>query len=189
MFPCFLLERLWWKETISAVAVARNQTEQMKQVKFTVTTGDKVLLTRNVKVAANAEVTIDIPSLPFHPFYQASIIVNDDYEVDNTLTTIPTSSYDKVYAVGDVNAFFIAGLQTIGLEVVQVDHAAKIGHDGVVIAEAVDLSTFGQSPLLFINSDAKKKQKVTENIKATNDALLTYVDSENIYIESASSSA
>ncbi len=174
--------------TISAVAVASNQTEQMKQVKFTVTTGDKVLLTRNVKVAANAEVTIDIPSLPFHPFYQASIIVNDDYEVDNTLTTIPTSSYDKVYAVGDVNAFFIAGLQTIGLEVVQVDHAAKIGHDGVVIAEAVDLSTFGQSPLLFINSDAKKKQKVTENIKATNDALLTYVDSENIYIESASSS-
>ena len=93
-----------------------------------------------------------------------------------------------MYAVGDVNAFFIAGLQTIGLEVVQVDHAAKIGHDGVVIAEAVDLSTFGQSPLLFINSDAKKKQKVTENIKATNDALLTYVDSENIYIESASSS-
>ena len=81
--------------TISAVAVASNQTEQMKQVKFTVTTGDKVLLTRNVKVAANAEVTIDIPSLPFHPFYQASIIVNDDYEVDNTLTTIPTSSYDR----------------------------------------------------------------------------------------------
>ncbi len=175
------------EETISAVAVVSNQTGQMKQVEFTVTTGDKVLLTKNVKVAANDEATIDIPRLPFHPFYQASIIVNDDYEADNTLTAIPTSSYDKVYAVGDVNAFFIAGLKTIGLEVVQVDHAAKIGHDGVVIAEAVDLSTFGQSPLLFINSDAKKKQKVTENIKATNDALLTYVDSENIYIESASS--
>lgn len=174
------------KENISAVAVISNQTNQTEQVTFQVTSSDKVLFTKQVKVAANDEAIVDIANLPPHPFYQASIFVNDDYEADNNLTAIQTSSYDKVYAVGNVNSFFIAGLQTIGLDVVQVDDVSKIGRDGIVIAEGVDLSLLGEYPLLLINNDAKKKQKVTEKLKAINDSLLTYVDSENIYFESAS---
>ncbi|USK61185.1 vWA domain-containing protein [Peribacillus asahii] len=172
-------------EKVSAVAVIANETDANEQVDFQVMSGETLLFSKKVHVVANQEEVVNMPTLPAHPYYQAVIRTPDDYEADNELTAISTTSYDKVYAVGDVNPFYLAGLQTLGLEVIQVDDVAKIGRDGMVIAEGVSLTQLGEYPLLFIQSEAKKKQKVTETLTAADDPLFTHVDSKKVYIASA----
>lgn len=172
-------------EKVSAVAVIANETDADEQVDFQVMSGKTLLFSKKVHVAANQEAVVNMPTLPAHPYYQAVIRTPDDYEADNELTAISTTSYDKVYAVGDVNPFYLAGLKTLGLEVIQVDDVAKIGRDGMVIAEGVSLTQLGEYPLLFIQSEAKKKQKVTETLTAADDPLFMHVDSKKVYIASS----
>ncbi|MGE7661879.1 vWA domain-containing protein [Peribacillus sp. NPDC097197] len=171
---------------ITGVAVIENQTKQDETVKFQVTNGKDVLFTKRIMVKASSEKIIDIPVLKEKPYYTASIIVDDDYSADNEMTAIQTAVYEKVYAVGDVNPFLINGLETIGLDIIQLDDKEKVEMDGIVIAEGVDLEELGSYPLLFINATEKGKQKLTGQPKGTGDPLMDYVQMDKVYIESAS---
>lgn len=172
--------------SVSAIAVVQNQTSTDREVTIQVKNGDAVLFSKVEKVEANGEKTVAMQDLPIKPYYEAKILVDDDYELDNHLSVIQAISYDKVYAVGEVNPFFIAGLETIGLDVIQVDSIRKIGDDGMVLAEGIELNKLGGYPLLYMNHH--QTNKLTEAIKATDDGLLTYVESEKIYIQSAAKS-
>ena len=171
---------------ITGVAVIDNQTKQAETVTFQVANGKDVLFTKKIIVKANSEEIIDIPVLKENPYYTASINVNDDYSTDNELTAIQTAVYEKVYAVGDVNPFLINGLDTIGFDIIQVEDKEKVGKDGIVIAEGVDLEELGSYPLLFVNAKEKGKQKLTGQPKGTGDPLMDYVPMEKVYIEAAS---
>lgn len=174
------------KGGITGVAVIENQTKQDEMVKFQVANGKDVLFTKKIRVKANSEEIIDIPVLKEKAYYKASIHVDDDYYADNELTAIQTVVYEKVYAVGDVNPFLINGLETIGLDIIQLDDKEKVEMDGIVIAEGVDLEELGSYPLLFVNATEKGKQKLTGQPKGTGDPLMDYVQMEKVYIESAS---
>ncbi|MFJ7747015.1 BatA and WFA domain-containing protein [Peribacillus sp. NPDC097295] len=171
---------------ITGVAVIENQTKQNETVKFQVANGQDVLFTKKVIVKSNSEEIIDIPVLKEKPYYTATINVNDDYTADNEMTAIQTAVYEKVYAVGDVNPFLINGLETIGLDIIQLEDKEKVGKDGIVMAEGVELEELGSYPLLFMNATEKGNQKLTGKPKGTGDPLLDYVEMENVYIESAS---
>ncbi|MEP9406245.1 BatA and WFA domain-containing protein [Peribacillus frigoritolerans] len=174
------------KEGITGVAVVENQTKKDKTLEFQVTNGKEVLFTKKLSVKSNSEKTVDIPVLKEKPYYMASINVNDNYSADNEMTAIQSAIYDKVYAVGDVNAFLINALETIGLDVIQLEDKEKVRKDGVVIAQGMELEELGSNPLLFVNEAKKGKQKLTEKFLGTDDSLMKYVQTEKIYIESTS---
>ncbi|MFD6438600.1 hypothetical protein ACFWDG_02010, partial [Peribacillus sp. NPDC060186] len=137
-------------------------------------------------VKANGDKTVDIPVLKEMPYYTASINVNDNYSADNEMTAIQSAIYEKVYAVGNVNAFLISALETIGLDVIQLQDKEKVKKDGVVIAEGMELEGLGSYPLLFVNEAKKGKQKLKEKLLGTDDPLMEYVQIDKIYIESTS---
>ncbi|MFE4349625.1 VWA domain-containing protein [Peribacillus butanolivorans] len=174
------------KEGITGVAVVENQTKKDKTLQFQVTNGKEVLFTKKLSVKANSEKTVDIPVLKEKPFYTASINANDNYSADNEMTAIQSAIYEKVYAVGNVNAFLINALETIGLDVIQLEDKEKVRKDGVVIAQGMELEELGSYPLLFVNEAKKGKQKLTEKLLGTDDPLMEYVQTEKIYIESTS---
>ncbi|RRN70671.1 VWA domain-containing protein [Peribacillus simplex] len=174
------------KGGITGVAVVENQTNKDKTFEFQVTNGKESLFTKKLSVKANSKKTVDIPVLKEKPYYTALINVNDNYSADNKMTAIQTAIYEKVYAVGTVNAFFINGLETIGLDVIQLEDKEKVGKDGVVIAEGMELEELGSYPLLFVNEGRTGKQKLTEKLLGTDDPLMEYVQTEKIYIESKS---
>ncbi|MGG4266351.1 vWA domain-containing protein [Peribacillus simplex] len=171
------------KEGITGVAVVENQTKKDKTLEFQVTNGKEVLFTKKLSIKANSEKTVDIPVLKEKPYYTASINVDDNYSADNEMTAIQSAIYEKVYAVGNVNAFLINALETIGLDVIQVEDKEKVRKDGVVIAQGMELEELGSYPLLFVNEAKKGKQKLTEKILGTDDPLMEYVQTEKIYIE------
>ncbi|MFP3508246.1 BatA and WFA domain-containing protein [Peribacillus sp. SIMBA_075] len=174
------------KGGITGVAVVENQTNKDKTLEFQVTNGKEVLFTKKLSVKATSKKTVDIPVLKENPYYTASINVNDNYSADNKMTAIQSAIYEKVYAVGNVNPFLINGLETIGLDVIQLEDKEKVGKDGVVIAEGMELEELGSYPLLFVNEGRTGKQKLTEKLLGTDDPLMEYVQTEKIYIETKS---
>ncbi|MFF2287085.1 VWA domain-containing protein [Peribacillus butanolivorans] len=174
------------KEGITGVAVVENQTKKDNTLEFQVTNGKEVLFTKKLSVKANSEKTVVIPVLKEKPYYTASINVNDNYSADNEMTAIQSAIYEKIYAVGNVNAFLINALETIGLDVIQLEDKEKVRKDGVVIAQGMELEELGSYPLLFVNEAKKGKQKLTEKLLGTDDPLMEYVQTEKIYIESTS---
>lgn len=174
------------KGAITGVAVIENQSKQDGTVTFQVAKGKDILFTKKIRVKANSEEIIDIPVLKEKPYYTASLLVDDDYSTDNELTAVQTAVYEKVYAVGDVNPFLINGLETIGLDITQLEDQEKVEKDGIVIAEGVDIEKLGSYPLLLVNAMEKGKQKLTGQPQGTGDPLMEYVQMEKVYIESAS---
>ncbi|WP_026585567.1 vWA domain-containing protein [Bacillus sp. J33] len=173
-------------EEISAVAVIENQSSRKIDTGFTVGNGGEVLFEQKLSLKANEQTTVQIPSLPEKPYYEAAISIKDGYSADNLATSIFTDPKPKVYTMGNVNPFAVKGFQTIGAELLQTDSKAISGLEleGVVLAEGTALSELPQQPLIFFNS-SKEKIKLEKGAAVEDDTLLEYVDFDKVYIDSA----
>jgi hypothetical protein len=172
---------------ISAVAVIENQSSRNIETGFKVQNEEEVLFEQKISLKANEQITVQVPSLPEKPYYEASISIEDGYSADNFAASIYTDSKPKIYTMGTVNPFAVKGFQTIGAELLQTDSGNISGLDikGVVLAEGSTLMELPQQPLIFFNS-SKEKVKLDEGITEEDDALLQFVNFDKVFIDSAS---
>lgn len=171
---------------ISGVAVIENQASKNREVDFIVKSENAVLFEQKISIDGNQSSVIQIPSLPEKPYYEAVILSDDGYAVDNTSTSIMTESNPKVYTLGEVNSFAVKGFQTIGAELLQTDNGDLKGLDikGILLVEGSALTNLPKQPLILFNNNSEKV-KLTERLTAKEDLLLQYVDYEKIFIDSA----
>lgn len=171
---------------ISGVAVIENQASKKREVNFQVESENEVLYEQTISIDGKQQFVIQIPSLPEKFYYEASILNDDGYTVDNTSTSIMTESKPKVYTLGEINSFAVKGFQTIGAELLQTDAENMKGLDvkGILIAEGNSLTDLPEQPLILFNNN-EEKVKLTERMTAKDDRLLQYVEYEKIFIDSA----
>jgi hypothetical protein len=173
-------------EEISGVAVLENQSSKEQMLSFQIHSEKELLFEEKVTVKGLEHFVLQIPSLLEKPYYEATIVNDDGYQVDNKLTSIYTESNPPIYTIGDVNPFAVKGFQTLGVEVLQTDSKnVDESMDGIFITETSSLKNQPEQPLILFNS-SKEKIKLTEPLMAEDDLLLQYVDHEKIYIASAS---
>jgi len=173
-------------EQVSGVAVIENQASSSKEVEFSVKSEDEILFQRKLSIQGNEQLVVQIPSLLSKPYYEAVIMNKDGYMADNSATSILTDSNQKVYMIGELNAFAVKGFQTIGAELIRTDLANVQGNDlnGIVVAEENTLQNIPNQPLILFNNNTEKS-KLTERLVGVDDRLLQYVNYEKIFIDSA----
>lgn len=171
---------------ISGVAVIENQSTKEVTTEFLIqSTGGKPLFKKNLTISGRGQLVVEIPSLPEKPYYEAVILADDGYETDNRLTSVLMESNPPVYALGNLNPFLIKGFQTIGTEVFQVDAGSAVeGRKGIFLLETADMDHLPSQPVILFNSGTEKIP-LTVSFSGDKDALLQYVDYENIYIYQA----
>ncbi|MHC0036610.1 VWA domain-containing protein [Pseudoneobacillus sp. C159] len=170
-------------EQITGVAVLENQSSQAKELNFQIHSEKEKLYEKTITLDAQEQAFVQIPELPIKPYYEASIKVDDGYEIDNRLTSIFTENNPTIYTVGEVNPFAVKGFQILGVEVLQTKTLEE-NDNGIVIAETNSLENWPKQPLILFNN-TKDKIKLTEPLAAENDPLLKYVDTKKIFIASA----
>ncbi len=177
------------QKQISGLAVIENQGKRQKSFPFIVKSEDSTLFQQEITLPAGKQTVINVPNLPERRYYQAMINAHDQYPVDNDVTALYTNMKPPVYALGELNPFFIKGLNTLGIESVQLDgaSASDIKENGIVIAEGIPINQLPKMPAIYINKYKKQEKAVElqEAIKSTNSPLLKYVDITKTYIKFA----
>lgn len=171
-------------DTISGVAVVENQSFRDQELNFQIHSEKELLFEQKLIISGHEQITIQIPTLPKKPYYEAMINKDDGYLVDNKLTSIFTETNPPLYMIGDINPFAVKGFHTLGVDVIQTDMKNITENiNGIVIKESSNLKELPKKPLLLFNSN-KEKLELTEPLFAENDSLLQYVDYDRIYIAS-----
>ncbi len=174
---------------ISGLAVIENQGDKPKSVLFQVKNDDTILFKKNLKIPAGERLAIEIPALPEVRFYQAAINAKDAYAADNELTGVYTEMNPAVYALGEVNPFFIKGLETIGIPAIQLErkNAADMKESGIILAEGIALNELPRLPAIYINKpkDPKARIELKDPILCTPSPLTEFVEMEKTYIKYA----
>ncbi|MCM3767945.1 BatA and WFA domain-containing protein [Neobacillus niacini] len=176
---------------ISALAVLENQGKEPKTFPLTVSSEGTVVFQQQVTAAPGEQLVINIPDLPQRKFYQAKIETNDHYAADNEQTAVYFNLSPDVFAVGEVNPFFIKGLETIGIKVTQLDSSkeAEVPKTGIMIAEGLKREKLPNLPVIFINKPKETEDliELKDSIVANDSPLTQYVDTSKTYIKYAAS--
>lgn len=180
------------KETgISALAVLENQGKKPKTFPFKVTSEGTVIFKEQVTVPQGEQMVVNIPELPKRKYYRANIESNDHYAIDNEQTAVSFNLSPDVFAVGEVNPFFIKGLETLGIKVTQLDPSKEtvLPESGVIIAEGLKVEQLPNLPVIYINKPKETERliELKEPIVALDSPLTEYVDSSKTYIKYAAS--
>lgn len=178
------------EKRISGLAVLENQGKKSKTFPFVITSDDSVVFQQEVTIPAVQQVVLNIPDLPEHRFYQASINAGDHYAADNELTAVYSDLNPTIDALGDVNPFFIKGLETLGIKTVQLDGKNSLGlkESGIILAEGLPVSELPKMPVIYMNKSNNQDEliELKEPIMSKDSPLTEYVDIGKTYIKYAS---
>ncbi|MFK9092401.1 vWA domain-containing protein [Bacillus salipaludis] len=175
---------------ISGLAVIENQGGKAKTVPFEVSNENQTIFQQQVTIPAGKQVVVNVPDLPQRRSYQAFIKTRDQYVADNELTAVYSVLNPTVYALGEINPFFIKGLETLGIKTVQLDQNTPLGlkESGIILAEGLPVNDLPKMPAIYINKKQNSADliELKEPIKGTETGLTEYVDIDKTYIKYAS---
>ncbi|QCJ42036.1 VWA domain-containing protein [Bacillus sp. S3] len=171
---------------ISGLAVVENQMEESKTIPFVITSENQTIFQQEVTIPPGKQVVINMPDLPLHRFYQAEIKSGDHYIADNELTAVYSNLNPNVYALGEINPFFIKALETLGIHAMQRDqnNAAGLIEGGIILAEGLPVDELPKLPVIYVNKSGEPIE-LKEPIQSTNSSLTEFVDMEKTYIKYA----
>ncbi|WHY79316.1 BatA and WFA domain-containing protein [Neobacillus sp. WH10] len=176
---------------ISGLVVIENQGEKSKTVPLVITSENQTIFQQKVTIPAGKQSVVNVPDLPQRRFYQALIKSGDKYSADDELTAVYSVLKPNVYALGEINPFFIKGLETLGIKTVQMDQNSILGlkESGIILAEGIPVDVLPKMPAIYINKkqDSANPIELKEPIKETDSSLTEYVDIDKTYIKYASS--
>lgn len=176
-----------FEDEIIGIVLIENQSEHSVTPILQIHSDDQLIYEENVTLESLEQKVLRIPDLPEREYYKAQILVNDDYEVDNALTTIYQSSPSSIYLMGDVSPFIVRGLENIGPQVVQMgmeENDIDLSN-AIVVVENIAPEQWPDRPILAITPSKKEEVPVEESITISDDPLLQYVDFDDVYINTA----
>ncbi|MBS4172336.1 BatA and WFA domain-containing protein [Bacillus sp. FJAT-49736] len=172
------------------IAVIENQGNKKQSFHLKIRFEKEELSKQRVAIGANSQKIIQIPSLPKRDYYTANITAKDNYPVDNVRTAVFSPTYNKIYAIGEVNPFIIKGFETVGVNVIQLSEKdwEKESKDGIILTESIPTEKWHTSlPIFAVNPNKENHVLVQKEIETKNDSLLQYVNFSKTYVKSAAS--
>jgi hypothetical protein len=178
------------EKRIAGLAVLENQGKKSKTFPFVITSEDSTVFQQEVTIPPGKQLVMNVPDLPQRRFYQASIKAGDQYAVDNELTAVYSVLNPTIHALGEVNPFFIKGLDTLNIKTVQLDQTSTLGlkDSGIILAEGMPMDDLPKMPVIYINNKQTTGEliELKEPIMSTDSQLTEYVDIGKTYIKYAS---
>ncbi|WAA10685.1 vWA domain-containing protein [Fervidibacillus albus] len=177
-------------DNMKGLVVVKNESNFEKEASFTVEGERGIVFQTSIAIQPDSTILIPIDSLPNEKFYRGVLKVEDDYVQDNFSTVILHSNRQPVYILGDISPFFVRGLESIGVDVYQIDAEETIPKgEGIVATDDVFHVTNEHSAFFFFERSTEGFIQNTGPIEQVNDPLLNYVDMGNVYISQSRSTS
>lgn len=171
-------------EEALALIQLKNETDEKKQVELILQDSEgRVIVEEGIALKEQEEMTKTFEKLPLTESLFATIQVEDDYEVDNSMVTILGNNLSQIVIDQQMHQLVQKGFQALNTEVklVPSDQLATI-KEALIVTNKVELLGKTDSPLILIGRDDELSEEVNSLVDVSEDALFAFSNLEDVYV-------
>lgn len=171
-------------EEALALIQLKNEADEEKRVELTLQDSQgNVLVEEGVTLKGEEEMTKTFEKLPISQSLFATIQVEDDYVVDNSMVTIIGSGLSQIVVDQQMHQLVQKGFQALNADVklVPSDQLAAI-KEAMIVTNQSELLGKTKSPLVLIGRDDELSEEVNSLVDVSEDALFAFSNLEDVYV-------
>lgn len=170
---------------ISALVQIKNETELVHEMTLSIIDDmEQTLKEEKIIIEANEELSLMYDQLPLSTTLTARIDVDDDYEADNTISSILSGGQLDIIVDQQMHALVQKGFQALDAEVkiVQTDQMKQMADKGIVITNQTDLLEDSSGKVILIGRDDESAEEINSMVDVSKDPLFAFSDLEDVYV-------
>lgn len=174
------------EDEVLALVQLKNDTESEQVVQLSLLNGeDHLIIQEKVTLQGEEEWSKTYEGLPPANLLTATIQVEDDYEVDNTMMTLIESGTSQIVIDQQMHQLVQKGFQALNTEVKIVPSEQLLAmKDAVIVTNQSELLEKSKSPIVLIGRDDAEPEEVKSLVDVSQDALFAFSSLEDVYVSS-----
>jgi len=171
-------------DTALALVQLKNETEVSKVAKLALLDeANQTIVEEEVSLAAGEEWSKTFDALPITKRLTAAIQVDDDYEVDNTTTTLIGTRTSQMVIDQQMHQLVQKGFQALNTDVKIVpSNELEVVDDTIVVTNQTKLLEAAKSPIVLIGRDDEAAKEVNGLVDVSQDSLFAFSALEDVYV-------
>ncbi|AMQ07386.1 vWA domain-containing protein [Sporosarcina psychrophila] len=150
----------------------------------------KDLLTGNLLIAetfsieGEEEVLLSFKELPESKLLRAEIVVEDDYEVDNTAYILLGNETGEAVVDGHLHELVKRAFEAVGLTVTTGSTTEMLAaqEESIIVTNDVSFLKKGTKPVIIVGRNDESTEPVAGAVQNTSDPLFTVADISDVYV-------
>lgn len=150
----------------------------------------KDLLTGNLLIAetfsieGEEEVLLSFKELPESKLLRAEIVVEDDYEVDNTAYILLGNETGEAVVDGHLHELVKRAFEAVGLTVTTGSTTEMLAaqEESIIVTNDVSFLKKGTKPVIIVGRNDKSTEPVAGAVQNTSDPLFTVANISDVYV-------
>ncbi|WP_399628385.1 BatA and WFA domain-containing protein [Sporosarcina sp. SG10008] len=150
----------------------------------------KDLLTGNLLIAetfsieGEEEVLLSFKELPESKLLRAEIVVEDDYEVDNTAYVLLGNETGEAVVDGHLHELVKRAFEAVGLTVTTGSTTEMLAaqEESIIVTNDVSFLKKGTKPVIIVGRNDKSTEPVAGAVQNTSDPLFTIANISDVYV-------
>ncbi|HWL26108.1 MAG TPA: hypothetical protein VNR38_20565, partial [Ureibacillus sp.] len=145
---------------------------------------NNVIKEENLTIDPGDELSRMYDQLPLSKVLTANINTDDDYEVDNVLSTIVGGSTSEIIVDQQMHALVQKGFQALDADVkiVPSEQLRSISSEGIFVTNQTELLNSSNGRVILIGRDDEIAKEVNGMVDVSRDALFSFSNLEDIYV-------
>ena len=174
------------EDTALALVQLKNETESPQAVQLSLLDGtENRILKEEITLQGGEEWTKTFEGLPLTNVLTATIQVDDDYEVDNTMRTLLGSGTSEIIIDQQMHQLVQKGFQALNanVKIVPPDQLLNM-EEALIVTNQKELLEQSKSPVVLIGRDDIEAQEVNALVDDSQDVLFAFSSLEDVYVSS-----
>lgn len=169
---------------ISVLIQLENQSNKEQVTELTLKNEQSELVKENVTIPPSETVTLSFNELVESSFLRASIDVNDQYTLDNSMTVFMQDQLSKVFIDSSMHSLVRTAFQSMDIDVssVPTEQVGLLKEEGIIVTNQFGLIDQLERPSLFIGRNDATAVEVNGEVQIEEHALFSFADLSSIYV-------
>ena len=171
---------------LSALIQLENQSNVEQTTELLLANEQTEVVKEKVIIPPNEIITLSFNEMEESGLLKASIQVNDQYSLDNSMTVFLQDQLSTVYVDSSIHSLVRTAFQSMDIEVSSVP-AEQIGlltEEGITVTNQFGLIDRLDRPSLFIGRNDEVAKEVNGVVETTEHELFSFANLEDIYVSS-----
>ena len=172
-------------EQLLAFVQLKNETEIDKELTLSlVDEKGEVVKEEKIVIEAAKEQSLMYDQLPLSGIITASIEVEDDYGLDNTMSAIIGGGQLEILVDQQMHALVQKGFQALDTDVkiVQSEQLKTMNSEGIIVTNQTELLESTNGNVILIGRDDEIAEEVRSVVDVSKDPLFTFSKLEDVYV-------
>ncbi|MEK4484943.1 BatA and WFA domain-containing protein [Psychrobacillus sp. FSL H8-0484] len=169
---------------ISALIQLENQSNKEQVTTLSLSNEQKELVKENVTIPPNETVTLSFDEMVESSYLKASLDVQDQYALDNTITVFMQDQLSKVFVDSSMHALVRTAFQSMDIEVssVPAEQVGLLKEEGIIVTNQFGLIEQLESASLFIGRNDVSAKEINGVVQTTEHPLFSFANLSDIYV-------